>query len=78
VRSGGGAEVISFDRKSAGVDGSWFDMAPLSDEIAARVVAALGRGSRAEITVEAKDGGQFSQGLNLGGFNEAMNRCGYW
>ena len=78
VRVGGGAEVIAFDRKSAGVDGSWFDMAPLSDEIAARVAAALGRGSRAEIAVDAKDGGQFTQVVNLAGFNEAMNRCEFW
>lgn len=77
-RVGRGAEVIAFDRKSAGVDGSWFDMAPLSDEVAARVVAALGRSSRVEIAVEAEDGGTFSQAVNLAGFNEAMNRCGIW
>lgn len=78
VTVGSKIETISFDRRSDGVDGSWFDLAPLSNEIAARMVAALGHGSRAEIEVEADDGSRFRQALALGGFNEAMNRCGYW
>ncbi len=76
VETVAGNEAIAFDRKSVGVDGSWFRDAVVSGGTAERLIAAFARGGQARVSVTGVDGRVlYVQEVDLRGFNEAMTKC---
>ena len=78
VETRGETATISFDRKTSGVDASWFLDAPLSGSLAARIIQVFEHEQAVVVTSKDKSGDQiFSQQIDLAGFNDAMRACGF-
>ena len=72
-----GAPIV-FNRRSFGVDANWILNAPLSGELAQRIVGAFATGTTATITVKDIEGrAAYIQTVDLKGFNDAMAACGF-